>query len=75
MDDKQLRARIANATDAVMSANYTEDKIKQRVTEWQDGSKDKPDTAALVTFILAENRAMTEEMLFQVLRAVKAESQ
>ncbi|WP_127848115.1 hypothetical protein [Lacticaseibacillus hulanensis] len=71
MKDTELRALIARCSDEVVSAQFTEDKVAKRVTEWREGSKDEPDQAAELTMTLAECRQFTEEVLFKVLSQLK----
>lgn len=66
MTEKELRALIADAADAVVSDQFTETQIQQRVAQWQKAAP-TASLAEVTTYILAENRAYTEELLAQVL--------
>ncbi|WP_155287233.1 hypothetical protein [Lacticaseibacillus zhaodongensis] len=69
-EDKQLHALISSTSDELISERFTENKIQQRVEQWQQGG-DTPTLAEQTVFMLNENRDYTEELLFRVVKKLR----
>lgn len=70
MTDKKLRTIIAQCTDEVVSARFTENQVSERTDEWIKGNKETPSTGETVSMTLSECRDFSEELLFKVLSRV-----
>ncbi|KRN22218.1 hypothetical protein [Lacticaseibacillus camelliae] len=74
MEEKQLRALIADAADSVVANEFTETQIQSRAAEWQKAVPNAT-LAEATTYVLAENRAFTEALLAQVLAKMTKSAQ
>ncbi|MFD1394020.1 hypothetical protein ACFQ3L_10630 [Lacticaseibacillus jixianensis] len=72
MEEKQLRALIADAADTLAAEQFTETQVEARATAWQKAAP-AASLAEQTVFMLAENRAYTEELLAAVLTKVLGE--
>lgn len=72
-EDKQLHALISSTSDELVSERFTEDKIEKRVAQWEAGGAKAPSLAEETVFMLNENRDYTEELLFRVVKKLRAE--
>lgn len=71
MDANQIHALIADAADAIVADQFTETKVQARAEAWQ---KQAPNAslAEQTIYMLAENRAYTEQLLAKVLLRLNA---
>ena len=71
MEEKTIRALVANAADQVVAAQFTEPQIEARAAAWQKAAPDA-DLAQTTTYLLNENRAFIEAVLTTVISDIIA---
>ena len=65
-----LRALISQQTDALVSELYTDDKVNERLQKWLARVPD-PGVADTYSYLLAESREFSEELLYRILSKLK----
>ncbi|MCI1986062.1 MAG: hypothetical protein LKJ69_04590 [Lactobacillus sp.] len=65
-----LRTLIADATDALVSADYTETQISARLTDWQAHNPDA-DVSLQAAYQFAQTRDFSESLLIAVLEKLQ----
>ncbi|WP_390409360.1 hypothetical protein [Lacticaseibacillus jixiensis] len=72
MPDTTFAQLVATCADELVSAEYTEDRIAKRLSDWQAKNPDA-DAALLATYQLNEARGFSEALLSGVLAALNAQ--